>query len=116
MVLLACAEPSHVRLELAMRSNWARLNCGAAHRKKPRREPDLIACRQARLGSASGMAMDSARARSLYMLMATVAFGYGAIAALLTQYGAGFMPQAVLLLLAVALMAGLIVFRRNRPS
>ena len=62
------------------------------------------------------MAMDSARARSLYLLMATVAFAYGAIAVLLTRYGAGFIPQAVLLLCAVVFMAGLIVFRRKWPS
>ena len=48
--------------------------------------------------------------------MATVAFAYGAIAVLLTRYGAGFIPQAVLLLCAVVFMAGLIVFRRKRPS
>jgi len=62
------------------------------------------------------MAMDSARARSLYLLMATVAFAYGAIAVLLTRYGAGFMPHAILLLCAVVFMAALNVLRRKRPS
>ena len=58
---------------------------------------------------------DSAQPRPMqrkrYMLGLLLALAFGSIAALQASYGAAFMPQAVLMIWAVLLLAAVIVFR-----